>query len=174
MQLGIECLHASHVGAHQVDGSIEDVLLQRPDISLLNQQAADLVQPPRIVSSRTNWDVFVAYLCLYWWTRWPSGLGGLVFTQELLQSLDELVAARETPPSLRHSLIISAQSLGRRFGRALLSFGRSRQAVCNVIVEFLEHGCFSGRRRQVVSRRSRLRLMGLVQINSRINSASAP
>src|SRR5215469_6466034 len=61
--------------------------------------------------------------------------------QELVQALDELVAARKMAPSRRHSLIVAAQQIVGRFGRTPFSIGRSRQAVGNVIAELLEHVC---------------------------------
>jgi hypothetical protein len=43
----IEHLHARHIRAHQVNGSVKDLLVQGVNVAFLNKPAADFLQPPR-------------------------------------------------------------------------------------------------------------------------------
>jgi hypothetical protein len=70
---------------------------------------------------------------------WLSMSGFVGIEQKAFEALGELVAIREMTPGPCQPLIVDPQSPGGRFGSALFSIGRERQAVCNVIAEFLEH-----------------------------------
>ena len=48
--LGIVLLHAPHVGAHQVDGCVQDALVKHVEVAFLNQQRADFLQSKRGVN----------------------------------------------------------------------------------------------------------------------------
>jgi hypothetical protein len=43
LTVGIEQLHACHVGRHNTDGSFEDAVIQGVEFALLNQQRADFM-----------------------------------------------------------------------------------------------------------------------------------
>src|SRR5215813_5963292 len=47
--LGVECLHAPHVGGHQADDCVEQPVIQDFDVALLNEQGADFLQSQRVV-----------------------------------------------------------------------------------------------------------------------------
>ena len=52
--LGIEFLHAPKVGGHQVNGSIEDAVIEGAEVALLNEQGADFLQSQGVVRSCVN------------------------------------------------------------------------------------------------------------------------
>jgi hypothetical protein len=47
--LGVVPLYAPHIGGHQTYGSIQDTLVQRVEIALLNEQGANFLQSKRDV-----------------------------------------------------------------------------------------------------------------------------
>src|SRR5262249_11926173 len=50
--LRMERLHTSHVGRHQLNGGIEDAVVEGGEIAFLNKESADFLQSQRVVSSR--------------------------------------------------------------------------------------------------------------------------
>src|SRR5215813_6601964 len=87
--LGMERLHTSHVGRHQLDGGIEDAVIEGGAIALLNEHGADFLESQRMARSRVDSRAFVTL---------PSP--GRHRCREVSETFDERIAAGEGQPAL--------------------------------------------------------------------------
>jgi hypothetical protein len=47
--LGVQLLHASHVGGHQANDNIKESPIHRLDAAVLNEKSADFLQPQSVI-----------------------------------------------------------------------------------------------------------------------------